>query len=174
MKERDKINIYVDMDGVQAVYGFGDSVEEMATPGYFRERPAQQNMVDTVRRLQGDQRYHVVVLSSVFSDRHSAQDKVWWLEEQGLGDVETCFVPCGERKCDYVEKEGVNILVDDFSRNLFEWESMGGNFHGIKFLNEKNGSCGSWFNAGGYSVNFNMTTDRLYNAITGLANALAG
>lgn len=174
MDKNDQINIYIDMDGVQAVYGFGDSLEEMAAPGYFRERPAQQNMVETVQRLQDDDRYHVVVLSSVFSDRHSAKDKTEWLKAQGLGEVETCFVPCGMRKGDFVEKDGVNILVDDFSRNLFEWESMGRNFHGIKFLNEKNGSRGSWFNAGGFTVNFHMTPDRLFRAITGLAEALAG
>lgn len=166
-----KINIYVDMDGVQAVYGFGDSVEDMAVPGYFRDRPAHTNMVETVKRLDEDPRYHVVVLSSVFADEHSISDKQEWLDRQGLSQVEACFVPFGRSKVEYARKDEVNILIDDFSRNLMAWEAAGENYCGIKFLNEKNGSHGSWFERGGYTLSYRMTSDKLFTLISGIAAA---
>ena len=166
-------NIYVDMDGVQAVYGFGDSVEEMAVPGYFLNRPAQENMIRVMKMLDQDPRFRVIVLSAVFSAEHNIRDKKAWLEAQGLGGIETCFVPLGENKADRTDKNEVNILIDDFSKNLFRWESSGDRYYGIKFINGGNGTRGSWHAAGGFSVSSTMPADRLYLAISGIASAVS-
>ncbi|MCQ2538616.1 MAG: hypothetical protein MJ124_09470 [Lachnospiraceae bacterium] len=171
MKEK-KVNIYIDMDGVQAVYGFEDSLEDMYQPGYFRNRPSYENMIEVIKLLKEDPRYDVTVLSAVFPDGSNTADKQIWLKEQGLGDVAACFVPYGSVKADYADPERVNILIDDFSKNLFEWEDAGKNFYGIKFLNEGNGTNGTWDAAGGFTVNYRMPKERLHMAITGLADAI--
>ena len=167
-----KINIYVDMDGVIAEYGFGDSVEEMAAPGYFAGRPVCANAVEAVRMLDRDPRFNVFILSAVFADDHSIEEKSGWLRENGLGSVVSCFVPYGEKKGDYVEKSGINILVDDFSKNLFDWESMGPDFYGIKFTNAGNGCKGSWMERGGFTVSHRMTAEYIYLVISGIAEGL--
>ncbi len=163
------VNVYVDMDGVQAVYGFEDSVEEMSRPGYFRNRPVHDNVIELMRKLEENPRFKVSVLSAVFEDSHSENDKKLWLEKQGLGDVSRIFVPYGENKADYVSHDGKNILIDDFSKNLFEWEQNGENFIGVKFLNEGNGTKGSWFRRGGYSLNMNMSSDKMFAVLKGVA-----
>ena len=80
------MNIYVDMDGVQAVYGVGDSVEKMSEVGYFRNRPAQENVIEFIKKLSADERFNVAILSAVFDDGHSKEEKktmayrkwTWW------------------------------------------------------------------------------------------------
>ena len=168
-----KVNIYVDMDGVQAVYGFGDSVEEMSRPGYFRHRPMHENVIELMKLLRDAPEFEVYVLSAVFADDHSEADKRAWLDACGLNEVQAVFVPYGENKGDYVSHEGFNILIDDFSENLVAWERLGKNFVGVKFLNEGNGTRGSWFRRGGFSVNYNMSSEKILAVLQGIAHAEA-
>ena len=156
------VNVYVDMDGVQAVYGVNDSVEKMSEIGYFRNRPVQRNVIDFIKLLAKDRRFNVAILSAVFNDEHSANEKKQWLEENGLGGVDAIFTPCGACKGDYVEKDGFNILIDDYSKNLFEWESQGKNFLGIKFNNGINGKGGNWKCHGGIVMNKELSAGEMY------------
>ena len=168
----EKINIYIDMDGVQAVYGKEDTVEQMGKPGYFRNRPVQENVVELMQALNIDEHINLVILSSVFKDDHSAADKLLWLIEQDLGDVRVCFVPEGESKADYAVTSGLNVLIDDFSKNLFEWESKGPGFVGIKFMNGINGTKGSWAKRNGLSLDASMPPEELYDRIVEITDRL--
>lgn len=154
-----KINVYVDMDGVQAVYGANDTVEKMAEVGYFLNRPVQKNVIDFIKKLSTDRRFNVAILSAVFDDDHSKEEKKQWLIENGLGGVDAIFTPCGARKGDYVKTEGLNILIDDYSKNLLEWENQGKNFLGIKFDNGINGKNGKWKNRRGIVLSKEMTAE---------------
>lgn len=154
-----KINIYVDMDGVQAVYGVGDSVEKMSEVGYFRNRPAQENVIEFIKKISADERFNVAILSAVFDDDHSKEEKKQWLIENGLGGVDVIFTPCGACKADYVETSGLNILIDDYSKNLIEWENQGKNFRGIKFDNGINGNTGKWKSRKGIVLKKEMSAE---------------
>lgn len=168
-----KINLYVDMDGVQARYGFGDSVQTMERPGYFRSRACYENMMQALKMLLSDNRFSVTVLSAVFPEAHNISEKTAWLLDNGMGAAKRLFVPCGSKKGEFAEKNAVNILIDDYSANLFSWQQMGHGFHAIKFLNEKNGSNGTWKKAGGYAVSYQMSAVELYEKITAFAKAAA-
>ena len=168
----EKINIYIDMDGVQAVYGKGDSVEEMGKPGYFRNRPVQNNVIELMQALNIDEHINLIILSSVFADDHSVEDKLMWLVEQDLMDVRVCFVPEGERKSDYAIQGGLNILIDDFSKNLFDWESKGVGFVGIKFLNGINGTKGTWARRRGLTLDSNLPAEELYDRLVEITDCL--
>lgn len=157
-----KINIYVDMDGVQAVYGTNDTVEKMSEVGYFRNRPVQKNVIDFIKMLSADGRLNVAILSAVFDDNHSREEKKQWLMNNGLGGVEAIFTPCGVCKADYVKASGLNILIDDYTKNLLEWENQGENFLGIKFDNGINGNNGKWKNYGGLVLNKEMSAEDMY------------
>lgn len=161
-----KVNIYVDMDGVQAVYGVNDTVEMMSKIGYFRNRPVQKNVIDFIKMLSADGRFNVVILSAVFNDDHSKKEKKQWLIENGLGEVEAIFTPCGSCKADYVTTSGLNILIDDYSKNLFEWENHGKNFLGIKFDNGINGKNGKWKKHGGICLSYKMNVKELYDVLS--------
>lgn len=159
------VNVYVDMDGVQAVYGAGDTVEKMSAVGYFRNRPVQKNVIDFIKMISADERFNVAILSAVFDDDHSKEEKKQWLIENGLGGVDAIFTPCGACKADYVKTSGLNILIDDYSKNLLEWENQGKNFLGIKFDNGINGNFGKWKEHNGLCLNYKMTTDELFEVV---------
>lgn len=158
------INVYIDMDGVQTVYDKSDTVEEMMQEGYFSSRQPHKEVIDFIKSLIKDDRYTVTVLSAVFTDSHSVLEKAIWLEEQGLSSVDKMFVPCGVPKSNYVKSEEMNILIDDFSKNLFEWENAGKNFFGIKFMNEANGENGTWRKHAGASLDYSMNAIALASA----------
>lgn len=154
-----EINVYVDMDGVQAIYGLGDSIEEMSKVGYFRNRPVQKNVIDFIKMISADERFNVAILSAVFDDNHSKEEKKQWLIENGLGGVDAIFTPCGACKADYVKTSGLNILIDDYSKNLLEWENQGKNFLGIKFDNGINGNIGKWKHRRGIVLSKEMSAE---------------
>lgn len=126
------------------LYGEENSVEKMSPIGYFRNRPVQENVIDFIKLMEADRRFNIEILSAVFDDEHSAIEKKRWLVDNGLGEVDTLFTPCGARKRDYVETEGLNILIDDYTNNLLDWEEKGNNYLGIKFDNGINGRVGKW------------------------------
>lgn len=163
---KDIINIYVDMDGVQTVYNKDDLVEDMMKPGYFISRQAHPEVISFLKHLHQDKRFNVSVLSAVFADNHSVYEKSLWLDKQGLSDLDAIFVPCGIPKASFIANDTLNILIDDFSTNLFQWEAAGNNFLGIKFLNEANGVNGTWYDHRGATLSYTMTSKELYDNLT--------
>ena len=163
-----KINVYVDMDGVQAIYGKDDSLDKMSEIGYFRNRPVQKNVIEFIKMMVRDNRFNVAILSAVFEDEHSAKEKKQWLAENGLGGVDAMFTPCGVCKGKYVKTEGLNILIDDYSKNLFDWEDYGKNFMGIKFYNGINGKNGKWKSHGGMVMSKELSAREMYWMMQGV------
>ncbi len=164
------IRFYFDMDGVLAKWR-NVSIEETYQKGYFAKLTPEFCIVDAVRAIY-DMGYDVSILSAVYQDGHSVNDKISWLKENGLGGIPGIFVPYGEKKADYLKKSpgSISVLVDDFSKNLREWVDTGDNFIGIKFMNGINGTKGTW---AGYLVSNKMSSAQLVNAITGIAKAEA-
>ena len=164
------IRFYFDMDGVLAKWR-NVSIEETYQKGYFAKLTPEFCIVDAVRAIY-DMGYDVSILSAVYQDGHSVNDKISWLKENGLGGIPGIFVPYGEKKADYLKKSpgSISVLVDDFSKNLREWVATGDDFVGIKFMNGINGTKGTW---AGYLVSNKMSTAQLVNAITGIAKAEA-
>ena len=105
-------------------------------------------------------------MSAVFDDNHSKEEKKQWLIENGLGGVNAIFTPCGSCKADYVTTSGLNILIDDYSKNLFEWENYGKNFLGIKFDNGINGKNGKWKKHGEICLSYKMNVKELYDVLS--------
>ena len=132
--------ICVDMDGVIAEWSTGGAKETLVK-GFFATRPVVKKAANLVRLL-ADDGYQVVILSSVYPDGTAAEEKLYWLDKNGLGDIKRVFVPYGENKSDYVTCTGVCLLIDDYSKNLHNWDESGR--VGIKYMNRFNGNNGSW------------------------------
>ena len=66
----------------------------------------------------------------------------------------------------------VNVLLDDYSKNLHSWVAAGN--LGFKFYwkhdGMSNGTKGTWH---GYSVNDKMTDEEIFNELVGIAEQYA-
>ncbi len=172
-------NIFIDMDGVLARWNEFASEEETHEKGYFINRDTELSAV-TLARMLKDAGENVSILSSVYQDEHSINEKTEWLERNGLGDLPRIFVPYGEAKNDYIP-DGNNILIDDYSRNLRSWEKAG--YTAIKFMNGINNRpklkmagdtvtihVDSW---DGYSIDHRMTPKQMFTVVMAVAKEVA-
>ena len=157
--------IYFDMDGVLAKWG-NVSLEDTYKPGYFANRPTETKAAKLIRLLE-EKGHEVVILTAAYCEGHARADKMHWLEDNGLGDVPAMMIPYGEDKAACVRPHPDNILVDDFTQNLREWEAAG--YTGVKFYNGINGTHGTW---DGFSVNDKMTPEKMAVVIDGIAKSL--
>jgi 5'(3')-deoxyribonucleotidase len=162
MDNMNKIEIFVDMDGVLVPFDTTKSIEEVAKPGYSLGLPKMENMCKALKELS--KYYNVRILSSVLHDT-AIRDKREWLRNNFNEDFafDALFVPYGTSKNDIIKKisdKSRMFLIDDFSKNLHEWEGVG-----IKVYNGINGSNGSWK---GYSVHSNADWKIIFNQLVGI------
>lgn len=148
--------LYIDMDGVLAVWDKNATMEDTKRPGYFRARACQENMAQALRELS-DLRVPIAILSAVYRDGTAAEDKKAWLADHGLGEIPRIFVPYGSRKKDFA---GPGILVDDYTRNLREWAAEG--WPAVKFRNQVNGTRGTWT---GLAVSADWPAEQLVSSL---------
>ena len=156
-------NLYVDMDGVLAYWNQDASIEEVASKGYFLNCAPVRNVIEAIRNLIEREDVNVTILSSVFNDDHSSEEKLKWLGKYSI-NAKTIFVPYGSSKSEYLQSEGMiskdDFLLDDFSKNLHQWHGIG-----IKMYNHCNGTKGTWH---GYSVRNDMPADLLEKQLYGI------
>ena len=160
-----KKNVYIDFDGVLGLFDTTKSIEEVAKPGYSLTVPLMKEMCNAVKMLKEDdtlsKEFNFKLLSAAIA-LHAEQDKTQVLREEfddRFAD-DAVFVQYGTSKSQYAE--GGNILIDDFSPNLHEWEAAGG--IGIKVYNGINGNHGTWT---GYSVHSKAKPEVIYRTIKG-------
>lgn len=162
--------LFFDMDGTIAEWNNDASIEEVTAPGYFINRKPMQQMLNALDSLMSVDisGLEICILSSVFTDNHSIKEKREWLNTHLANKIKRknqFFVPYGESKYDYIKnhislEDKRVVLVDDFTKNLKEWEGLG-----IKCLNGINNTHGTW---DGYVVNANSTSDVIYRTILGI------
>lgn len=166
MGKNNAIKIYIDMDGCIAKWNTEASIEETFEPGYFANLEPEESLITAVKMLAEE--YDVTILSAVYQDNHSVSDKIKWLKNNGLGYLQTIFVPYGESKQKYVDHTYTSILIDDYSKNLEEWV-MSKNCFGIKFLNGINSTKGQWT---GFMVPGKMNSQALFTTIKGIVSEI--
>lgn len=130
-----KKKIFIDMDGVLAKWNTEASFEDTFEKGYFLNRLPQENMITAVRELS--HAFDITILTQVYPEGTAIEEKKAWLKKYDLDHIPVVFVPYGHRKRDYIElgEDEVLFLVDDYTKNLIEWESEDDYSYGIKFLN---------------------------------------
>lgn len=165
MSTEKKKKVYVDYDGVIAYFLKEKSIEEVAQKGYALSVPLVESFCDAIKKLMNDkdlEEYEFCLLSAYLND-YSIQDKTVMITKR-FGDefaARSVFVKYGTSKAVYAK--GGNILIDDFSENLHEWEEFGG--VGIKVYNGINGNHGTWH---GYSVHSTAVQYVIYNTLKGI------
>lgn len=163
-----KQKIYVDMDGTLMKWNPEASLEEVTSKGYFRNLAAEANVCKAIRKIIATSEYEVFILSSVFVDDHSIEEKKqslnYYLPE--ITEDHMIFVPYGESKSNFLNsRRKTDVLIDDFSENLHKWHGIA-----IKMYNGINGRHGTWT---GYSVYNRMEPEYLAKQIIAIAASAA-
>lgn len=176
-----KINIFVDMDGVLAVYD-NDVVEKMYNEGFFLNRPVQKGNLKLVKNLIEDKDVNVYILSSLLADSEFILDeKNKWLDKYlpELPVNNRIFVPEGMPKSTFIEthlkgiKKSTNVLIDDYTVNLIKWKEDG--YIALKMLNGLNNTNGIWLSRNpdsylSYKANPNHNYKKLTKIIQNYCN----
>lgn len=170
MKKR---KLYVDVDGVLAEFNKDASIEEITSDGYFLERTPMSAMICAMRTLAHDyfvtEKVEICALSHAITGTSAEQDKMIWLNRFCEGIFNKIIIcPYGTKKNDFVSDAKGSILLDDFSKNLTEWEESGG--IGIKVYNGINNTHHTW---DGFVVNANSKSSVIYLTLKGIILSLA-
>ena len=138
--------IFIDMDGTLAEFRNVDTLEKLYEPGYFLNLQPNSNVVNAVKLLIEKADVEVYVLSAYLTDSAYALDeKNEWLDRYlpELKKENRIFMPCGKEKTSAVPghiRED-DFLLDDYTKNLGEWEPPA---RGIKLINDINHTHGTW------------------------------
>ena len=134
----DSPSIYVDMDGVVALWQATKTAEELFNPEnhYFRTVPPVDEYIKLVKTLS-DMGADVCIISA--ADRDTIKDKFDWLRENMpfIQPDNIFFAPIGADKTEFIKGNAEkSILIDDYKVNLKAWKEHGG--LAIKALNGVN------------------------------------
>ena len=129
------MRIYLDMDNTLADFSLTlpepIALEKMYEVGYFRNlRPITGgHALSVALQALG---HEVYILSACIRNSHCQEEKRQWLQVHfpNISAQNWVFTPVGEPKANYVNAAGA-LLVDDYGRNIREWQAAGG--EAIKF-----------------------------------------
>lgn len=139
-----KKRLFLDMDGTLARFHDVDKtfIEAMWQPGFYANLKPFENMVEGVKAfIKEHPDIEVFVLSAVLDTDPPfvVDEKNAWLDKY-LPEIPAerrIFTRAGENKAEYIGEIGPDdYLVDDYNKNLHEFEAAGA--HSIKFRNDVN------------------------------------
>ncbi len=161
--------IYFDMDGVLAKWDTASGVEDTFQPEYFLHREPEVNIINALKMIKTDGFADAAVLSAAYSTTNAGEEKLQWLQAQGI-NVPAYIVPYGHSKNMFVPKnEDVSLLVDDYTRNLRDWETVP-NHIGVKFVNGVNSTNGTWE---GFRLDYRMDAEHMLLTLKGIVLAMS-
>lgn len=147
------INLFVDMDGTIAKFYYKKNcLEKMYEQGYFAKLPFYSMAIRLNDFAEKDTCVNVYILSACIDSKYCEQEKVEWLLKYmpNINPKHFIFTKVGESKVlkakTIVENfdECINILLDDYTLNLEQWQAQGMLCMGVKFINGINDTTKSW------------------------------
>lgn len=142
----DRQRLFVDMDGTLAEFKTVDTLETLYEKDYFINLKPNENVLGAIKQLIADNDFDVYILSAYLTDsRYALEEKNAWLDKYlpELPQEKRLFVPCGTDKS--IAVPGLirpdDYLLDDYTKNLSEWEPPA---KGIKLINGINHTNGTW------------------------------
>ena len=147
------INLFVDMDGTIAKFYYKkDYLERMYEQGYFENLPLYAIAKQINEFADKDTCVNVYILSACINSPYCEQEKVAWLLKNmpNINPKNFIFTKVGENKVlkakTIVENfdECINILLDDYTLNLEQWQEQSLLCMGVKFINGMNDTTKTW------------------------------
>lgn len=140
--------IFLDLDGTLARFNVKNALERFATEeGFFKNLKAYKNIEEINEMAKCGNVYIISASPNVQADN----DKMAWIDKYLFNIPIQNIVICriGENKAEIIKKQlnitidKTTVLLDDYTKNLTEWESAGG--VGIKRLTKvADNSTGKW------------------------------
>lgn len=140
--------IFLDLDGTLARFNVRNALERFATEkGFFANLKAYKNIEDINELVKGGNVYIISASPNCQADK----DKMEWINKYLFNVPTANIVICrvGENKAEIIKSklniiiDKTTVLLDDYTKNLVEWESAGG--VGIKRLTKvADNSTGKW------------------------------
>jgi 5'(3')-deoxyribonucleotidase len=143
--------IFIDMDGTLAkMFSKPNYLEKMYEQGFFAGLKPYA-WVQQLNEFCKD-RKDVFILSACVDTEYCEKEKIFWLKTY-LPNIPLdnyIFTKVGENKAEKVveklgEKADFYILVDDYSKNIYDWQMYAINFIGVKFLNGINNKGDNYY-----------------------------
>ena len=136
--------LFVDIDGTLARFHDADKafIEAMWTPGFYISLKPFENLVAAIKLfIEKNPAVEVYVLSAVLDTEPPfvVDEKNKWLDIflPEIDREHRIFTRAGDDKSSYLNmKDRECYLLDDYNKNLYEFEYAGG--RGIKFHNDVN------------------------------------
>ena len=139
--------IFLDLDGTLAKFNVRNALQRFETEkGFFAKLGAYKG-IELINEMAKAGNVYII---SASPNKQADNDKMIWIEKY-LNNVpmeNRLICRCGENKAEYLKSKGLQIdknsyLLDDYTKNLIEWESAGG--VGIKRLTKvADNSTGKW------------------------------
>lgn len=141
----------VDLDGTVFQFDLG---ADYTVPGYFRNRPIQQGVVDVITNLHKAGNKIKIITAAI--NEQAAKDKAAQSKEvfPFLKDEDVIIVPYGMKKTDFIPKGYKYILIDDYTPNLRDAAEAG--IEPVKVFNGINGTKGTYRKDFPYGKSFNI------------------
>lgn len=140
--------IFLDLDGTLARFNVRNALKRFATEkGFFANLKAYKN-IEEVNEMAKTGNVYII---SASPNAQADNDKMKWIEKYlfniPIANIIICRV--GENKAEIIKSklnimiDETTVLLDDYTKNLTEWESAGG--VGIKRLTKvADNSTGKW------------------------------
>lgn len=140
--------IFLDLDGTLARFNVKNALQRFATEkGFFANLKAYKN-IEEINELAKSGNVYII---SASPNLQADNDKMQWISEYLFNVPSENIVICrvGENKAEVIKSklniiiDKTTVLLDDYTKNLVEWESAGG--VGIKRLTKvADNSTGKW------------------------------
>ena len=147
----DKVRYFIDMDGTVAK--FFDDVDykkKMFNKGYFENLKPYEKMVAFVRELV-QRGKDVYILTKCLRTDYCVNEKITWLKKY-IPEITTDKMIMmtdnkgkGKKIIELGLNSELNILIDDYDKNLTEWEKNVPNGVAVKVINGLNGTDGNGY-----------------------------
>ena len=138
-----------DMDGTLNVFE-PIGPDELAKPGFMKNRQPFDNMLDAARILHEDG-HEIWIASAVMPYEHVISDKNYWLDQHMpyIPKERRIFIPYGQSKYDALHTfmQESDVFVDDYSDNLHGLVrrfTPGSSWICVKCINGINDTNHSW------------------------------
>lgn len=139
--------LFVDLDGTLAKFNVPNALKRFESEvGFFAKLGAYKG-VETINEMAKGGNVYII---SASPNTQADNDKIKWIEKY-LNNVPTdnrLICRCGDNKAEFLKGKGIEIdkncyLLDDYTKNLTEWEKCGG--IGVKRLTAvADNSTGKW------------------------------
>lgn len=130
--------IFLDLDGTLARFNVPKALERFKTEkGFFANLKAYKG-IEKINEIAKNYNNYVYIISAS-PNKQADNDKMIWINKYlpNINKNNIVLCRCGENKAEILKNKGLTIdkecfLLDDYTKNLIEWENSGGT--GIKRL----------------------------------------